>query len=130
MPEAVSPIRSIEEDVGALLHQLEPNQSLLSMAKAMFRQAWDIRSAQSQQGVKTGAKQISEIDKQIDSLLDRIVKTQDATVIRAYEGKIDAMEKEKIILQEKQLKKPAHKTTLGRDFDEMLELSLHFLASP
>jgi len=120
----------LEEDVGTLLHQLEPNQSLFSMAKTMFRHAWDIRSAQSQQDAKTGAQQIAEIDKQIDALLDRIVETQNATVIRAYETKIDAMEKEKIILQEKQLKKPAYKATLGRDFDEMLELSLHFLANP
>ena len=46
-------------------------------------------------------------------------------MIRAYENKIDAMKKEKIILQEKQLKQPAP----SHDFDEMLELLLHSLAS-
>lgn len=116
----------LESDVGALMHQLEPNQTLFDMAKAMFRTAWNIRSAQSKQDMQTIEQQIAEIDKQIDALLDRIMETDNATVIKAYEQKIDGMEKQKIILQEKQGKQASP----HRDFDDMLELSLQFLSKP
>ncbi len=96
------------------------------MAKEMFRKAWDIRTAQVAHETKTYGHQILEVDKQISTLLNRIVETDSATVIRAYEQKIDTLDKEKIILQEKQLKKAKP----ARDFNATLELSLHFLANP
>lgn len=116
----------LEGDVGDLLRRLEPNPSLFAMAKQMFRKAWDIRAAQVAHEAKTYGDQILEVDKQISTLLNRIVETESATVIRAYEQKIDTLEKEKIILQEKQSKQAAP----ARDFGAMLELSLHFLSSP
>ena len=116
----------LEGDVSDLLHRLEPNQNLFRMAKAMFRKAWDIRLAQSKIDAQTVEKQITEIDKQIESLLDRIVETDNATVIKTYEKKIDSMEKEKIILRENLHKSPVP----HRHFDDTLELSLNFLANP
>ncbi|WP_166417314.1 zinc ribbon domain-containing protein [Cochlodiniinecator piscidefendens] len=107
----------LEGDVGELLHKLEPNQTLFDMAKAMFRTAWDIRSAQNKQDKQTIQKQVTEVDNQIDALLDRIVETENATVIKAYEQKIDGMEKQKIILHEKQGKQAAP----HRDFGDTLE---------
>ena len=64
----------------------------------MFRDAWDIRGAQLAQEAKSYEKQIADIQKQIDVLLDRIVEADNATVIKAYEKKIVSLEKEKIIL--------------------------------
>lgn len=116
----------LEGEFGDLLHQLEPNQTLFDVAKAMFRDAWTIRSAQAKQDAAASTKQISEIEKQIDTLLGRIVETESTTVIKAYESKIEMMERQKMILQEKQREKPA----LRHSFDDMLELSLQFLAKP
>ena len=50
------------------------------------------------QEAKPYEKQIADIQKQIDVLLDRIVEADNATVIKAYEKKIVSLEKEKIIL--------------------------------
>ena len=58
--------------------------------------------------------------------MDRIVEADNATVIKAYEKKIDSLEKEKIILQENQAE-PAPTT---RDFSAALVLSLKFLSKP
>ena len=88
----------LEGDVGDILRQLEPNPSLFAIVKAMFRDAWDIRGAQLAQEAKPYEKQIADIQKQIDVLLDRIVEADNATVIKAYEKKIVSLEKEKIIL--------------------------------
>nr|WP_237072521.1 zinc ribbon domain-containing protein [Pseudaestuariivita rosea] len=116
----------LEGDVGKLIRRLEPTPKLIALAKLMFRKAWDMRIAQHRHDAKTFAKQIADIDKQIDVLVGRLMDTDNPTVIRAYETKIAAMEQEKINLQDKQAQQPAP----HRDFDAVLELSLSFLASP
>ncbi len=116
----------LEDDVGEVLHQLEPSSNVFATVMAMFRKAWDIRGEQLAQEAKYYEKQIADAQKQIDVLLDRIVEADNATVIKAYEKKIDSLEKEKIILQENQAK-PAPST---RDFCASLELSLNFLSKP
>jgi len=66
------------------------------------------------------------VDKKIDSLLDRIVETENQRVIAAYEERLSKLETEKLILAEKRQKgvKPAH------SFDDLLELAISFLANP
>ena len=48
---------------------------------------------------------IAELDKPLDSLLDRIVETNNGTVIAVYEKKITKLEDEKIIQLENSIKK-------------------------
>ena len=46
------------------------------------------------------AKQLRDSEKQIETLLERIVEADNASVIRAYEGKIAKLEREKLLLTE------------------------------
>ena len=91
-----------------------------------FRQAWDIRSAQAEETLKSLKEHIRSLDKQIDAVLARVVEASNPTVIRAYEGKIEALERDKLKLGEQ-----LHNSTAPRGtFDDFIELSLKFLANP
>ncbi|MEM1363744.1 MAG: zinc ribbon domain-containing protein, partial [Pseudomonadota bacterium] len=116
----------IEGDVGALLKKLAPTENVIALAKAMFRQAWDQRVTHARAAVTSAKSQLTAIDKQIDGLLTRVLDATNATVIRSYESKISALEKEKATLAD-QL---AHHAEPARDFDEKLELTLRFIANP
>ncbi len=116
----------VEGDVGAMIKTLQPTRQLVVLAKAMFRHAWDQRRAQAKEAIKSGQRQLKEFDKQIDTLLSRIMESTNATVIGTYETKIGALEKQKIILGE-QL---AHQAEPKGTYEEKLEPVLTFLSSP
>ena len=92
----------------------------------MFRDIWDQRLAQSQEVLRTGKRQLADVDKQIDTLLNRIMSATSDAVIAAYEQKISELEKNKVRLQDQMANRAPQKDK----FDEMLELSLQFLANP
>jgi hypothetical protein len=115
-----------EGDVGAMIKTLQPTTQLVVLAKAMFRHAWDQRRVQAQETIKSGQRQLKEFDKQIETLLSRIMESTNATVIGTYEAKIGALGKQKIILGE-QL---AHQAEPKGSYEEKLEPVLKFLANP
>ncbi|MEM8596842.1 MAG: hypothetical protein AAGF76_10275 [Pseudomonadota bacterium] len=71
-------------------------------------------------------KRLREAEDQIAGLLDRIVTASNDRVIGAYEDRIDALEREKLVLTEKLAKTGQPE----RPFAEMFELALGFLANP
>ena len=116
----------IEGEIGALIKSLQPTKQLLTLAKAMFRHAWDGRRAQAQDAIRSGQRQLKDIERQVETLLTRIVESTNATVIKAYEARIGSLEKSRRILAE-QL---ANQTEPKGSFDEKLEPVLTFLANP
>ena len=79
------------------------------------------------QSEKTALKnQLEDINRQIESLLDRVVEANNASVVSAYEDKIDKLERDKFVLQEKIDKAVPYKGRL----EDCIEPSLRFLASP
>lgn len=115
----------IEGDDGAMIKTLQPTKQLVALAKAMFRHAWEGRRAQAQEAIKSGKDQLRVLDKQIKTLLSRIMESTNATVVGTYESKIGTLEKQKIILGE-QL---AHQTEPKGTYEEKLEPVLTFLAN-
>ena len=120
------PRAKIEDGFADIMRTLQPTQNLFAMARAMFRQAWDIRSAQAEETLKSRKEHIGSLDKQIDAVLARVVEASNPTVIRAYEGKIEALERDKLKLGEQLHNSIAPRGT----FDDFIELSLKFLANP
>ncbi len=92
----------------------------------MFRHAWNQRRAQAQDAIKSGKDQLRVLDKQIETLLSRIMESTNGTVIGTYETKIGALEKQKIILGE-QL---THQAEPRGTYEEKLEPVLTFLSNP
>ncbi len=71
-------------------------------------------------------KQLKDVARQIESLLDRIVDSTSASVVSAYEARIEKLERQKIVLVERV------ETTVpprGR-LEDCIELALKFLANP
>lgn len=91
------------------------------MVKAMFKKAWEV------QYMQTSAKRkIAEADKNIAHIMDRIMESSNATVIRKYKERIENLEKEKLVLREKLENQAKPKGAFG----ELFELSLTSLAKP
>lgn len=116
----------IEEGFAEVLKSLQPSAQLFELAKAMFRDAWDMRLSEAHTAKQSIERQKADVEKQIEGLLDRIVETSSPSVISAYEGRIAKLEREKILLAERATQTVPPK---GR-FEEFIELSLDFLAKP
>jgi DNA invertase Pin-like site-specific DNA recombinase len=116
----------VEQDFEALLKGMQPSRPVFEMAAAMFKDAWNQRLAQAKHRAEALKKEVVKLDKQIDGLLTRIIETENRTVIAAYEDKIAALEKKKLLAAERSTKRPERKGT----FDQLFERALQFLSNP
>lgn len=109
-----------------VLMRLEPSKGLFQIAKAMFKDAWDMRLAQASHAAKSLKLNVTKIEKQIDVLLDRIVDSGNGSVVAAYEKRISKLEREKALTEEKL----ASNGKPRRTWEESFEHALRFLSSP
>ncbi|MFT4014270.1 MAG: zinc ribbon domain-containing protein, partial [Paracoccus sp. (in: a-proteobacteria)] len=120
------PRAKIEDGFAEILQALQPTKGLFDVAKAMLRDAWAMRLEAAQSAKEEWQRQLSEVGKQIDGLLDRIVDATNPTVIGAYEKRIEKLERERFVLAERVVQSVPPKGRL----EEVIELSLKFLSSP
>lgn len=64
-----------------------------------YRQAKELSEAQRDKDEVV--RQLRDVEKQIELLLERIIDAEHASVIKAYESKIAKLEREKLLLAEK-----------------------------
>jgi hypothetical protein len=74
----------LEDDVGEIIETLQPTRDVIAMAKAMFLHAWEQRRAQAKDILRSGKRQIDALDKEIDTVLQRIMTASNETDIRSY----------------------------------------------
>ncbi|UWQ78375.1 hypothetical protein K3725_13775 [Leisingera sp. S132] len=67
----------------------------------MFKDAWGQRVGQMEADKRLILTERNQLAKKIEGLLDRIVDADNPTLIKAYEKRIEKMEREKLILDEK-----------------------------
>lgn len=96
------------------------------LAKAMLRDAWDMRLAIAHNEKDELQKQLKAVERDIESLLDRVVDATSASVVSAYEARIEKLERQKLVLT-KRVEKTVPPT--GR-LEDCIELALKFLSSP
>lgn len=96
------------------------------IARAMFKDGWEQRIEQGEASLDQLRVQLADLTKQADRLLERIIESDNSSIITAYERKIAAIENEKLLVSEKLAEhgKPHHA------FDDLFELALRFLSSP
>ncbi|MBY5361932.1 hypothetical protein HFO97_18675 [Rhizobium leguminosarum] len=63
----------------------------------MFAAAWEQRRVQAAEIVRSGQRQIDSVEKQIETLLSRIMDASNPIVIRSYEKKITELERGKVL---------------------------------
>ncbi len=92
----------------------------------MFKDAWAAQTNKTIEYAQRFKQDAHKLEQEINQLLGRIIDVSSPRVIKAYETLIDALEKKKLILQEKaeKIDTPRH------SFDELFELSMTFLSNP
>lgn len=116
----------IESEFEAILADMQPSISIIQTARKMLHIAWDYRQHSAIVMVESAKKELLRIEKTIESLLDKIVEASNITVVSAYEKRIETMEKQKLILQEKieQKAQPVH------SFEDSLRTAFLILSNP
>ncbi len=120
------PRDKLENEFSAIVRTLQPSPKLLTLAKAMFRQAWDARLAQAKNAKRSVQLQIKDLEKQIEMLLGRIMNATSDAVIGAYEKKLSELERDKARLKENASKG----VPLAGRSEEVIEHALRFLSNP
>ncbi len=120
------PVRKIDEGFADILQSLRPRRNLMEVAEHMFRSAWAARIKEAGEAKEAIKRQLSDANRKIESMLDRIVEASAPSVISAYETRLQSLEREKIILSGR-LENTV--PPQGR-LEECIELSLRFLSNP
>ncbi len=120
------PVRQLHDDCEDILKAMTPARPLFALVKAMFRDAWDMRLTQAEARREDWKRQIRDVEKQVEELLDRIVEARSPTVIAAYEARIDKLERQKRALASREVEAVPE---TGR-LEECIELALGFLSNP
>ncbi|MEM9470217.1 MAG: recombinase family protein [Pseudomonadota bacterium] len=111
----------IEGEFQELLTTVTPTETLVELTRAMFTNAWEMLGEQEAARKRSGKLKLLEMDKQIESLLDQIVDAEGDGVIKAYEKRINKLEREKLVLSEKIQNTVKNR----RSPEEMFELALN-----
>ena len=92
---------TLEGDFEVLLKELRPAANLFTMAFEMFRDLWEAKEQSVEQDKLAIQKQITQIDRKSNQLVDRLVDADSQPLITAYESRLKEMETQKLFLTEK-----------------------------
>ncbi|WP_208354670.1 recombinase zinc beta ribbon domain-containing protein, partial [Pseudaestuariivita rosea] len=116
----------IDAAFAELMQSLAPSKTMIKSVTMMLKDAWAQRLAHANVQKGDVQREIDQMDKQLDGLLDRIAETDNPTVVAAYEKKIAKLEQDKLMLADKLDQKTQSKHSL----EDIFELSVLFLTSP
>jgi DNA invertase Pin-like site-specific DNA recombinase len=116
----------IEAEFGTLLENVQPTPGLVAAARALFEEEWNRRLTQSSAARTTLKDALARIDRELETLLSRLVEASSATVARAFERRISVLERDRLLAEEKLNAAGKPRFT----FDEVFEHALRFLANP
>ena len=116
----------IEGEFAVLLADLKPSANLFAMAFEMFRDIWQAKLQSAEDEKQSMQRQLTQIDRKSTQLLDKLIDTNNATVITAYENKLREMEDQKTFLIEK-ISKCGQPSA---PFDQVYRTAFDFLANP
>jgi site-specific DNA recombinase len=116
----------IEQQFGTLLEALRPSAETAGLFKDLFFKAWEQRASRAEEIAKALRDELRKTEQQIEQLLDRIVESSTTSVIAAYERRIAALEREKLVIIEKLQANAAPRLGSAQQF----ELAFRFLGNP
>ncbi len=120
------PRDKLEGEFASLLKKLQPSESLFSLVKAMFTDAWNAQMSEAANRIQAFKNDVLKMESQINKLVERIMETNNPRVIQAIESRIEDLENQKLLAEEKaaNLGKPI------KSYGEMFEHSMRFLSNP
>ncbi len=120
------PRAKVEGQFEDILKALTPAKGLFQIVKSMVESAWEQRDTQRKAISDSFKHEVAKIDKEIEGFLDRIISTQNSSVILAYENKITLLEREKLLTLEKLEKNRRPVKTKRENFEHAMQ----FLSNP
>ncbi len=105
---------------------MTPTENVLSVAMSMLSDASSQRDEQTKQAKTALKRKITELDKQQDAMVERLVETSNPKVIAALETKIAKLGEDKLRLSDKITQNTKPKASMGQIF----ELLREFLSNP
>lgn len=96
------------------------------MAFEMFRDIWQEKLQSAEDEKQSMQRQLTQMDRKSTQLLDKLIDTNSATVITAYENRLREMEEQKTFLSEK-ISKCGQSLA---SFDQVYRTAFEFLANP
>ncbi len=116
----------LESEFEALLKTLTPRKEVAALSSLILRDIWDDMADNKEKYRQALIEQMRELENKQQKTIDKLVDTYVTAVVAAYEERIENMEQEKSVLQEK----IAHYGENGGDFDETFRTALLFLENP
>ena len=120
------PRAKVHEGFEDILESLQPSETLIELARDMFQVAWETRLSHARAMLGSIKDEIAKVEKNIAEMLERITDVHNPSVIEAYESRIEAMQKDRLVLHEK-LKNGVPKRARR---EEYIEHALCFLSNP
>ena len=120
------PKAKMENEFGELLKSMRPSQNLSRLAHEMFKDMWDELGSDAEAEKNLLKQKARELDKELAKFLDRAMEANSPTMVRAYEKRIQDIENEQLIIQEKIAKCGAALP----DFDKTYRTAMRFLSNP
>lgn len=112
----------IEDDFLTVLESIEPKDGVCDLVEAIVLDIWNKRMKNGDSQKTLFAKKLERVRLEKESLLNRIVKAQSESVIKAYEQKIEALDYEEQIILEKLEDKETTKLDYGTAVDTVFEI--------
>ena len=117
---------NVHEHFETLLAKLEPSEDTVTVAKAMFADAWNKRQAEAKGDAKQLRLRSKAIGRKIEAAIDQILTEDDEGIVRALKKKLVALESEKVASEGK----ASNLIDASGNFDDVFELALKFLENP
>ncbi|MBP5857795.1 hypothetical protein KAJ83_12310 [Marivibrio halodurans] len=116
----------VEREFEAILRRAEPKSGRLDLFKTLTAKAWGQyreRGAAMRRSIRT---RLEEGEKQIASLLDRIVETSSSSVVARHETRIAELERKQAMLRERLVSEGQP----IQPFEKVFKRPLRFLTTP
>lgn len=93
---ASTPVAKIEQGFANIPRGMQPAKGLFDLAKAMLRDAWNMRLAMALNEKDALEKQLADVNRQLENMPDHIVEANSTSVVSAYETRLEKIERNKI----------------------------------
>lgn len=109
-----------------VLAEIQSKPNVVRIAKEMFQDAWTQYVAQIGHASLKFEQEADRLETEIARLVDCIMNASSPRVIAAYESRIEALERKKLLAQERAERAPQVEDRLG----DMFEHALYVLTNP
>ncbi len=116
----------IEGEFEEVLKQLTPSEQLFALALDTFKDSWEDKLKFKNQAKSDIKRQIAEFETKSVQLIDRLVDADSAALVKAYEARLQDMERQKAIWSEKL----AQTGNPNGSFKQIYRTAFEFLSNP